>query len=431
MELVLKITSYHRLSPEIETTKTTQSSLTFGRSQNCDWHLPDPEKIISSHHGKITYENGKYFVHDDSTNGIFINFNVSQIGAGNKHVLNNGDVLSIGDFQIEASLDQPVNIDSNAPTQIVQNIESVSMPSEALNTEFNDLLQPRENQYTSNTNLNEYMEAPKFSAVQDNPTIQVQPTMQIPEDWDDLATLDANQPAIQTEINKITPAEIKPQKVQITSAVQQDGETLTAVTAQPKNQKTNIDNNDLIQAFLNGLDINNDLAVTLNTEQLWFDMGKSLNLLLNGVMDILRQRTAIKNQLKLNHTMFQTEQNNPLKFSATTEDVVQSLFLRKSNSFLSFEESIKEVFIDTKNHEKALVSGALGAVEGVLEQLSPDAIKQQAFEHSSLGKFIPGQVDAKSWGLFLQLHSELSEKISSKGNMALSDDFLKAYEKNQ
>ena len=110
MELVLKITSYHRLSPEIETTKTTQSSLTFGRSQNCDWHLPDPEKIISSHHGKITYENGKYFVHDDSTNGIFINFNVSQIGAGNKHVLNNGDVLSIGDFQIEKSGSQITNI---------------------------------------------------------------------------------------------------------------------------------------------------------------------------------------------------------------------------------------------------------------------------------------------------------------------------------
>ena len=47
MELILNITSYHRLSPEIEATKTVKDSLTFGRSEGCDWHLPDPEKIIS------------------------------------------------------------------------------------------------------------------------------------------------------------------------------------------------------------------------------------------------------------------------------------------------------------------------------------------------------------------------------------------------
>ena len=157
-------------------------------------------------------------------------------------------------------------------------------------------------------------------------------------------------------------------------------------------------------------------------------MGKSFNLLLIGVMDILRQRTTVKNQLKLNHTMFQTQQNNPLKFSATMDDVVQSLFVRKSSSFLSSEESIKEVFLDTKNHEKALIAGASGALEGMLEQLSPNNIKQQATEHAGVAKFIPGQLDAKSWNLFLQLHDDLSEQINTKGAMALSDEFLKAYE---
>ena len=53
MELILNITSYHRLSPEIEASKTTENVLTFGRSETCDWHFPDPEKIISSKHGRI------------------------------------------------------------------------------------------------------------------------------------------------------------------------------------------------------------------------------------------------------------------------------------------------------------------------------------------------------------------------------------------
>ena len=60
MELILNITSYHRLSPEIEATKTVKDSLIFGRSEVCDWHFPDPEKIISSKHGRIVKEGDSF-----------------------------------------------------------------------------------------------------------------------------------------------------------------------------------------------------------------------------------------------------------------------------------------------------------------------------------------------------------------------------------
>lgn len=420
MELVLKITSYHRLSPEIKITKKTQSSLTFGRSQNCDWHLPNPEKIISSNHGKIARENGKYYVYDNSTNGVFLNFSVSPIGAGNKHVLNNGDVLSIGDFQIEASLKQLIESANNQTSHISQQPKSSNIPLDNLKHSINEPTQS--STLAASPNLNEYMEAPKLS------TLEPQSVIQIPEDWDDLALMGSAQSSMQTESKNAVTPKIEPQQIKEELIVPPVSQSVPVKVAPANNSNNNVESNTLTQAFLKGLNINDELASNLSNEQLWFEMGNSLNLLLIGVMDILRQRTTVKNQLKLNHTMFQTQQNNPLKFSATIDDVMQSLFVRKSSSFLSFEESIKEVFSDTKSHERALIAGASGVLEGILDQLSPHAIKQQATEHASVAKFIPGQLDAKSWSLFLQLHNDLSEQINTKGAMALSDDFLKAYE---
>ncbi|MFP3398473.1 FHA domain-containing protein, partial [Brevibacterium sp. SIMBA_078] len=67
-------------------------------------HLPDPEKIISSKHGIIEKEGDSFYVYDNSTNGLFINFAVAPLGQGNKQRLSDSDVLTIGDFQVNVVL---------------------------------------------------------------------------------------------------------------------------------------------------------------------------------------------------------------------------------------------------------------------------------------------------------------------------------------
>ncbi|WP_409425649.1 type VI secretion system-associated FHA domain protein TagH [Pseudoalteromonas sp. RW-H-Ap-1] len=183
----------------------------------------------------------------------------------------------------------------------------------------------------------------------------------------------------------------------------------------------------LSDAFLKGLGIKEELKNSLDNEKLWFEMGQGLNLLLTELMESLRQRAIVKNKLRLNHTMFQAEQNNPLKFSANIDDVIQNLFIRNSASFLSSNESIKESFIDTRKHEHALLAGADGVLKGMLSQVSPMQINQQANDNSNVLKIIPGQTEAKCWKLYQNLYDELSHDVNSKGAMALSDDFLKAY----
>ena len=105
---------------------------------------------------------------------------------------------------------------------------------------------------------------------------------------------------------------------------------------------------ELTSAFLKGLGVKPELQNAITTEKLWFEMGQGLNLLLTELMESLRQRALVKNQLRVNQTLFQTQQNNPIKFSANIDDVIQNLFIINSASFLSSRESIKESFIDTR-----------------------------------------------------------------------------------
>lgn len=449
MELILNITSYHRLSPEIEAIKKVENSLNFGRSDSCDWHLPDPEKIISSSHGKIVREGTSFYIYDESTNGLFVNFSVTPIGAGNKHLIVNKDVFSIGDFQVEAILEQPEQSTSPSQQRLMasQQMQNSSEPypnsspvAPAYNapSPANDLAASA---IHAPLNLGEYMEAPKTANAEN------QGAFQIPENWGDMApTVDSS--AVHQQPVHQQPFEQKPLEQQLGQVVQSqqpvepqiqqpvletpvvaNQTTQSNVSQQPSEPNVNeVNDVNYKRAFFEGLGVTNELANQLDNEKLWLEMGKSLNLLLSGVMDSLRQRTTVKNQLKLNHTMFQSQQNNPLKFSATLDDVIQNLFVRNSTSFLSYDESIREVFTDTQSHETALIAGASGTVKGVLEQLLPNSIKEQAVEHSNVGKYIPGQVEAKSWKLYMQLYNDLAAQVNSKGAMALSDDFLKAYE---
>ena len=335
MELTLKITSYHRLSPEIESTKVVKESLTFGRSANNDWHLPDPEKIISGSHGKIVRDNNKYFLYDNSTNGTFVNFNVSPIGAGNKYEIKQGDVFTIGDFQLEASIDQEVASaqDFSAASSVPPVVPvAIQEPPASATPNF-------EHNSSECNELNAYMAMPKVSTVDQN--------VEIPENWDELiqgsGESSNNSPQVDN-LQQAPSAVSEPAPISDIRAASHFVEKEQISERQENLPTTESQSERFAQAFLAGMGISEANAKDLATEQVWYEMGKSLNQLFLGVIETQRQRSAVKNQLKLNHTMFQAQMNNPLKFSATIDDVIQNLFIRKSSSFLSYEESIAEVF---------------------------------------------------------------------------------------
>ena len=105
MPLKLTITSFQRLSPDQETTKVLdRGSLSIGRAAQNDWILQDPERILSSRHCVIHYEDGGYFLTDTSTNGTFLNDSDQRIPRNQMVPLEDGDHFVLGEYEIEASL---------------------------------------------------------------------------------------------------------------------------------------------------------------------------------------------------------------------------------------------------------------------------------------------------------------------------------------
>ncbi len=103
MALQLRIVSDHRRQ------LGQRSSVVFdgaggkiGRSLDNDWVLPDPQRYVSAHHARIHYHDGQYILEDISTNGVYVNDDERPVAKGGSHVLQNGDLIRLGEYQLVA-----------------------------------------------------------------------------------------------------------------------------------------------------------------------------------------------------------------------------------------------------------------------------------------------------------------------------------------
>jgi type VI secretion system protein ImpI len=80
---------------------------TIGRSDSNRWMLRDADRTISARHAAISFENGRFFITDTSSNGIL--YGSRPIGRGNKVQISTGDRLMIGPYRIIARIDAAEN----------------------------------------------------------------------------------------------------------------------------------------------------------------------------------------------------------------------------------------------------------------------------------------------------------------------------------
>src|SRR5262245_56714302 len=92
---------------------------TIGRLPDNDWVFPDP--YVSGRHALIRYLNGKYFIEDTSTNGVFVNSPDRRLSRTDSPQLRRGDVLSIDAYQVKCSLEKdPAAEQRNDPYALLQ-----------------------------------------------------------------------------------------------------------------------------------------------------------------------------------------------------------------------------------------------------------------------------------------------------------------------
>lgn len=382
MKLILNITSFHKFTPEIDSAFVFESDdeyakKSFGRSSKCDWILPDPDRVVSGLHGEVIKFGEQYLIKDLSTNGIFFNNAVTAIGLNNEVSLSNGDIVNLGDYQIEVVIHPSIGTDSHHLGSSIAK-ESFEQPARK---DFG-------------LNVSELMNE------------------SIPSDFElDLGLVDDY-------------IEVQREKSHKTS---QSSVLGLQATNQAKFCFQDTDNE--MNAFVRGMRIDPKLVPNEDREQ-WFEqLGQSFSLLLVGLMDTLHNRTIFKQSNRLSHTSFRKSENNPLKFSANLEDAIYNLYNRNTSSFLSADTAIIEAFSDIDNHEKALMEGVKGTVSSVMSLVEPEIIYKESCSKSSvLNKLIPARKYAQTWSSFENIHSSLKYEINNSNSPFYLDDFAKHYD---
>lgn len=77
---------------------------TIGRGNDNDLVLDDPERYLSSLHCQFIFENGQFYLLDQSTNGTFYNGSMDPMGKGTRLPVKHDDQFVIGDYEFSIQL---------------------------------------------------------------------------------------------------------------------------------------------------------------------------------------------------------------------------------------------------------------------------------------------------------------------------------------
>ncbi|OCH11667.1 type VI secretion system-associated FHA domain protein TagH [Aliivibrio fischeri] len=396
---------------------------TIGRSPNADWYIADSKRQLSNVHASISFEDDQFFITDNSTNGTYFNGEEASLNSGELHPVSHGDVYELGFIKIRARLLQdPTNYRSpetnpNASRDPLSNHGTDESPSvfdmipddsflsdgpieELLNSDEEIILKQVEESTPSHTQMDDVLLKEQFIS----PIFNEEELSN--DSLDDEIELE---PTYQPKRSK--------EKINTTSKKKIDSITNKEV---PDAQITS--NEPYLAALSKGLGI--ELTNLEDPEQTLFDIGSALRSSVNGIQQLLRTRTEIKNKLTANATTIQGQGNNPIKFTHDVNDAL-NIIIHHKPGYLQGIEAINQSCKDIQANQLAIHDACQHTLDALIEKLSPETLIYRFVQDGIQSKF--GKPDAKYWQAYSKLHKQISKDPDWR-NALLEQDFAKQYE---
>ena len=366
---------------------------TIGRLPDNDWVFPDP--YVSGRHALIRFLNGKYFVEDTSTNGVFVNSPDKRLSRTDSHQLRDGDVLFIDAYQIKVSLAKdPAAEQHNDPFALLQ-----ARHNKAVGT-TRQIPPPRsppvpEEDRTANLVKGHNEEHPTGTQ------------------WFGMTEMEAApkpEPVSNARSSRRVPPSVPERPVQQPSpprASRSSGDGDGHLTA-------------LIEAAgIEGLDPSSDAAEVL---------GAMLRASVAGLMEVLRARERVKVELRVRGTTFKVANNNPLKFSANVDDAFHNLLVKRNTAYLDPATAFEQAFADVRDHQAAFLSAMRVAFESMLSQLDPNSLQEEFDRQIKKGSILGVPAKLRYWDMYRDRYADLAKDAEGAFRNLFGDAFAKAYE---
>jgi type VI secretion system protein len=470
MSLCLTITSYHKITPgQCPEKLMDQGVMAIGRSSDNDWVLPDPERLVSARHCVIQYKDGRYYLTDNSTNGVELVSAGIRLRRGNSEPLQDGEVIRIGDYEIQARIDfnlqvadaHPFAGDSSNSFEALMGRQSPAasapLPSvatapvaahfqggSALDTmpDLFDFLTPTA---TPPATQPDHVPAEQHDFRPPTPTAIPTPVPEpapvvsasvIPEDWDLFA--DAPAPVVVSiPVPVIVPvAEPVPGSVPVLvselSAIVEPAPLSTPPAMPPEwpANLTDADQPDLLQAFLRGAGLDQLRIDKAQAEAQMESIGRSYRLMVEGLIDVLRARSSLKGEFRMQQTMIRPVENNPLKFAPNADEALLLLLRHSNQAFMAPDQAVRDSFDDLRAHQLAVMAGVEAAIKHLLKRFEPSELEARMGKPGGLSTLFSGSRQAQYWQQFTELYSHISHEAQEDFQDLFGREFGRAYEEH-
>jgi type VI secretion system FHA domain protein len=455
------------------------TSMTLGRSDQNDVVLPDPDKVISGRHCAIEDHGGNVIVIDFSTNGTFLNYGKVALGA-TPTPLHDGDILSIGSYEllVEIRTEQVPDRPAALPVAPGENRSALDVldegddflddllggpasgPAKPSQAPWDDegLLPPLEDDdLLSPTRGDADAGGPSQSEGSSPLTDMIQTSRpasgEIPDDWDlDLPgaahVTDASQDASPeaAALPEFSPDDLlgpdipegpaPPPEPKPTPVAQVEEQPVpdpvrrttqipapdTSPVAQPHPGPDRA-----MEAFMRGLGAESITLPPKEVEATFERLGHVLRTMIHGVREILMTRASIKSEFRIHQTVISAGKNNPLKFSVSPAQAVESMIRPTTEGYLDAATATEEALNDIKAHEVAMMTGMEAALKGVLAKLEPAKLAT-LIEADSGFRAVLTNKKARYWDTFEKKYEEISDQAENDFHDLFSKEFARAYQ---
>jgi type VI secretion system protein ImpI len=397
---------------------TGKRGIDIGRDQHLDWTLPDPTRYISSKHCEVRYRDGGYWLYDVSTNGTFLNGSDGRLKA--PHRLRHGDRLTIGQYIVAVALDGDEAAGrAETPTQQpVSYHELWSSADDAAPPIDSKLLRPAAEHKPVNPDFLHWAvdvpdtlhadadrAAPRAAPVGDDlwargpgrpsPPVEPQPAMPTPRRPVWVSTEPSGAWAAPPPSNATMEYPAAPEAQPPTPSWPNAQPDVAPQTPPPAGTPA-----DFVRQLAQGAKVP-DGTFARDPAQLAEELGVLIRLVTENMRQLLSARLQAKRIARMsNQTSIEALNNNPLKFSPTSDDALRIMFGPPTMSYLDARRALEEAFGDLKEHQIHTYSAMQQAIAMMVADLDPQAIDNATEADRGLSGVI-GSRKARLWDAYV------------------------------
>ncbi|MBH3459375.1 type VI secretion system-associated FHA domain protein TagH [Pseudomonas putida] len=444
MALCLTITSYHKITPGQRAEMLVETgAVTIGRSPDNDWVLPDPERLVSSNHCVIQFRDGRYYLTDSSTNGVELVHAGVRLRRGNSEPLMDGEVIRIGEYEIQARIDSGFSLEESRQPG-AQSFEALmagqATPSEPPLAPAPAAFLQGASSHDTLPDIFDFLGPASVPAASQpdhvpaqqhdfRPPAPVTPAVSpaapapgvIPADWNLFDEVPASSPLpAQEPIAPVAAVPPPPAPVAAPAPAPAPAPVPPPTQAMPDQA--------LLQAFLRGAGIEHlridagDAAAQMEA------VGRSYRLMVEGLIDVLRARSSLKGEFRMQQTTIAPVQNNPLKFAPNADEALLLLLRQGNQAFMPADQAVRDSFDDLRAHQLAVMAGVEAAIKHVLTRFEPARLEARLAPATGLSKVFGGSRQAHCWQQFTELYGQISAEAQDDFQDLFGREFSRAYE---